>query len=120
MKFAFSTVSCPKWDFETILARAREWGYHGVEIRGAVNESTLTAANVFLTDLGKLRRAFEGGGVEIACLASPVAMTGKRKEDARQAEEARRFIDTAEALGCRLVKVFDTQARPGLDRASAG
>ena len=37
MKFAFSTVSCPKWDFDTIAARAKEYGYDGVEVR-AVGE----------------------------------------------------------------------------------
>src|SRR5688572_1066947 len=56
MRFAFSTISCPKWDFETIASRAREYGYEGVEIRGFLNESILTAANVFLTDPAKVRR----------------------------------------------------------------
>ena len=46
MKFAFSTIGCPNWDFETIVARAKEYGYDGVEIRGFLNESVLTAANV--------------------------------------------------------------------------
>ena len=67
MKFAFSTVSCPAWDFETIVARAREYGYDGVEIRGFLNESVLTAANPFLTDAAKLRKTFETAGVEICC-----------------------------------------------------
>jgi sugar phosphate isomerase/epimerase len=39
MKFGFSTVSCPAWDFETIVARAAEYGYDGVEIRAFSNES---------------------------------------------------------------------------------
>ena len=34
IRVAFSTVACPKWDFETIAARAKEYGYEGVEIRG--------------------------------------------------------------------------------------
>src|SRR5438132_12879868 len=69
MKLAFSTVACPDWDFETIAARAKEYGYDGVEIRGFLNESILTAANVFLTEPAKVRRIFENAGVEIACLA---------------------------------------------------
>src|SRR3954449_12622147 len=70
MKFAFSTVSCPAWDFDTIAARANEYGYDGVEIRGSPNDAILTAANVFLSDIGKVRRIFDAAGVEIACLAS--------------------------------------------------
>lgn len=120
MKFAFSTVGCPKWDFDTIVARAREYGYDGVEIRGFLNESILTAANPFLTDPAKLRKMFESAGVEICCLASSIAMTQKRRRDEVLAGDLRKFIDTAEALGCPLVKVFDAQVRPGQTRAGAG
>ena len=74
MKFAFSTVSCPAWDFEAIAARAKEYGYDGVEVRAFSNESILTAANVFLTDPAKVRRTFGDAGVEICCLASSIAM----------------------------------------------
>jgi sugar phosphate isomerase/epimerase len=38
----------------------------------------------------------------------------------RQTGELRTFIDTAHRLGCPLVKIFDTQVRPGQDRGSAG
>src|SRR6476469_2688314 len=105
MKFAFSTVSCPKWDFATIVARAREYRYDGVELRCSPGETVLTAANVFLSDVRKVRTAFEAGGVEIACLSSSIAMSGKRRADARHAGEVRTYIDTARELGCGVVKV---------------
>lgn len=120
MKFAFSTVGCPTWDFETIVARAREFGYDGVEIRGFLNESILTASNPFLIDPRKLRNTFADAGVEICCLASSIAMTQKPRRDKVLAEDLRTFIDTAEAIGCGLVKVFDTQVKPGQSRSMAG
>ena len=127
MKFAFSTVSCPKWDFDTIVARAREYGYQGVEIRGFLNESVPTAADVFKTDLDQLRRSFSGAGVEVACLASSIAMEQpqgirfwRRSPNQRRAADLRTFIDAARQLGCHLVKIFDTQVRPGQSRAAAG
>jgi sugar phosphate isomerase/epimerase len=119
MRFAFSTVSCPKWNFETIVARAREYGYDGVEIRGFLNENVLTAANVFLSDPAKVRSVFEQAGVEIACLASSIAMTGTRRTDLQRADELRRFIDTAAELACGIVKIFDMQVRPGQSRDGA-
>ena len=112
MHFAFSTVACPTWDFETIVNRAKEYGYDGVEIRGFLNESILTASNVFLTDAKKLRSLFHSAGVEICCLASSIAMTGHKKADARLADDARRFIDTASEVGCGLAKVFEVFDRP--------
>ena len=120
MKFAFSTVSCPAWDFETIVARAKEYGYDGVEIRGFLNEAILTAANPFLTDAQKLRKTFADAGVEIACLASSVAMTQEMKRDRQLADDLRLFIDTAQQLGCGIVKIFDTQSKPGWSRAQTG
>jgi sugar phosphate isomerase/epimerase len=128
MKFAFSTVSCPKWDFETIVSRAREYGYDGVEIRGFLNESLLTSANVFVTDPNKVHDVFERGGVNIACLASSIAMDQggaawkfwRGTDNDRKSTELRTFIDTAHRLGCPLVKIFDTQVRPGQSRDSAG
>src|SRR5688500_19226541 len=95
MKFAFSTVSAPKWDFPTILARAKEYGYDGVEVRGFLNESILTATNVFLTDPRKVREQFADAGVEISCLASSIAMTGRRREDGLLAADGPPYVDTA-------------------------
>src|SRR2546423_6337023 len=127
MKFAFSTVSCPKWDFETIASRAKEYGYDGIEIRGFLNESILTASNVFLTDPAKLKSLFKYHGVAICCLASSVSLTGEKRRDKQMASDCRRFIDAAASLGCPLVKVFDSLVEPGrlLDprnysRSSAG
>jgi sugar phosphate isomerase/epimerase len=119
MKFAFSTVACPTWDFEMVASKAREYGYDGVEIRGFLNESILTSSNVFLTDPAKVQRIFAGAGVEIACLASSISMKGKRRVDAQAAEDVRKYVDVAQAIGCPLVKLFDTQLRPGQDRAGA-
>src|SRR5207249_246671 len=117
MRFAFSTVSAPTWDFATLIARAKEYGYDGVEIRTLTDR---TAANPLLTDPAKLRRMFAAGNVEICCLATSIAMTQNKRRDAQQALELRHYIDLAQQLGCPLVKIFDTQVKPGWSRASTG
>jgi sugar phosphate isomerase/epimerase len=128
MKFAFSTVSCPTWDFDTIVARAREYGYGGVEIRGFLDEPAATTADLFKADPDDLRRTFDAAGVEVACLASSIAMeqghaawqVWRRPPNERRATELRTYIDAARRLGCHLVKIFDTQVRAGQTRSSAG
>src|SRR3954471_9022461 len=87
MKIAFSTVACPKWDFETIASRAKEYGYDGVEIRGFLNESILTASNVFLTDPKKLRALFNYHQLDIACLSSSIAVTGHKRRDRQMSDD---------------------------------
>src|SRR5215216_3396614 len=128
MKFAFSTVSCPRWDFETIVSRAREYGYDGVEVRGFLNEPVLTEADVFAAAPDSVRDLFSRGGVKVACLASSIVMRQKgpgwkvweRNGNDRATGDLRTYIDTAHRIGCPLVKIFDTQVRPGQDRGSAG
>ena len=34
MKHAFTTLACPGWDLDAIIARAREYGYDAVDFRG--------------------------------------------------------------------------------------
>lgn len=38
MKYAFSTIGCPRWDFNDIVATAKDLGYDGIEIRGIADE----------------------------------------------------------------------------------
>jgi sugar phosphate isomerase/epimerase len=120
MKFAFSTVSCPQWDLATVAARAKEYGYDGVEVRGFLNEPSATASDIFLTDPRKARETFEAAGVKIACLASSVAFKQNRKQDAQMARDVMAYVDTARAVGCDLVKVFDTQIKAGQTRGGTG
>lgn len=120
MKFAFSTVSCPTWDFATIIARAREYAYDGVEVRGFLNEAVLTASNPFLTDPDKIHGMFSSAGIDICCLSSSIAMAQDRRRDAQLADDLRIYIDTAQKLGCPIVNIFDTQVKPGWSRASTG
>ncbi len=47
-------------------------------------------------------------------------MTGHKRRDKQLADEAKQYIDKAAALSCPLVKVFDTNARPGQTRESTG
>ena len=67
MRLAFSTLACPKWSFETIVSRAKEYGYDGVEVRGFLNESILTATNVFLSDPRKIRDLFADARKRLQC-----------------------------------------------------
>jgi len=117
MKFAFSTIGCPTWDFDTIVLRAKEYGYDGVEVRGFLNESILTAANVFLSDPAKVRRTFGDAGVGICCLASSIAYAQNKKRDAQLAGDLKLFIETATSIGCPMVKIFDTQVKAGKSRS---
>ncbi|MDB5333300.1 MAG: Acyl-CoA synthetase (AMP-forming)/AMP-acid ligase [Phycisphaerales bacterium] len=112
MKFAFASSFFPASDFETIAAHAKEFGFDGVELAGAVRESG-AATNVFLTDPAKVGRAFEGAGVEVACLDGSIIFTGVKQRDAESAQELKQAVSIARNLNCRVVTV-------GVGRGAAG
>jgi sugar phosphate isomerase/epimerase len=55
-----------------------------------------------------VRRAFEEGGVEIACVASTITMPAGRRARVAAAGELRQLVEVAATLGCRRVRVLDT------------
>ncbi|MDB5299087.1 MAG: hypothetical protein JWO87_750 [Phycisphaerales bacterium] len=105
MNLAFASSFFPASDFETIAARAKEFGFDGVELAGTVREPVSASANVFLTDPAKVSRAFEKAGVEIACLDGSVFYTGVKQRDAESAQELKQTVSIAKSLHCRLVTV---------------
>ena len=38
MKLAFTTLGCPDWDLDTIISKAAEFGFDGVDFRGCRGE----------------------------------------------------------------------------------
>ena len=59
-------------------------------------------------------------GIEIACLASSIAMTGSKRRDRKLSDDCKHFIETAAQVDCRFVKIFDVEVRAGRSRSSAG
>jgi sugar phosphate isomerase/epimerase len=107
MKFAFSPSASPTWDFPTLVARAKEYGYDGIEIRA----SPILRRQSFLSDPAS-SNPFRNAGIEICCLASSISMSQDKKKTRRRRMTAA-YIDTAQKLGCPIVKIFDTQVQPG-------
>ena len=105
MKYAFSTVSCPQWDLQTIAAKAKGFGYDGVEVCCSINGRLPATAELFQNAPGKVKEIFAGCGVQAASLSSDAAYSGHRKQDAAQAGEVRRLVDAAQALECPFVRV---------------
>lgn len=110
MKIGFSSLVAPTWDLETIVSRAAEWGYQGIELRGLQGELHLPAAR----GLGRaedVQRLLAERKVELVCLGSSVTLTASnRKESARQKEALQEYLELANRLGCRFVRVFAGEA----------
>src|SRR5262249_56101042 len=108
MKLAFSTLGCPEWNLDQLVAAARESGYEGVEWRGYLAEMDLPKSAVFAPAArGETRQRFRNAVLEFACLGSSVRLADPAPE-ARRREKASftAYAELAQFLDCSTVRAF--------------
>lgn len=110
MKLAFSSVACPGWSLATMVEKAKEYGYQGIELRGLEGQMHLPLAPQLAANPGKIAKLMRDTGVEIVCLASSAAfhMTDPKAVAENQAQ-TREYIDLASKLECPCVRVFGAE-----------
>jgi sugar phosphate isomerase/epimerase len=110
MKLAFSSVGCPGWDLATMVERAKEYGYQGIELRGLQGQMNLPLAPELAANPAKIARLMRDTGVEIVCLATSAAFHMREpREVAENQGQVREYIDLAEKLECPFVRVFGSE-----------
>jgi len=112
MKICFSTLGCPDWSWEEILAAAKDLGYDGIELRGLGNEIYVPKAKPFLPEnIQTSKRQLLDKGLEISCITSSCYLHEKDAESYIQ--EGMEYIDLAEQLNAPFVRVLgDSEPSP--------
>jgi sugar phosphate isomerase/epimerase len=120
-KMAFSTLGCPDWSFDQILAFAKQYRFPGLEIRGLQRQLDLTQCPEF-SDASAIQgsiRKLKDAGVKIVNLGASTTLhlpPGPEKDKAM--DEARRFIDLAAALSCPYIRVFPNNLPKGEEKTA--
>lgn len=129
MKLAFSTLACPAWSLDRVVAAARDYGYQGVELR--LIDGQLIDAAMPASERERVRQVFARAGLPIVAVDTSVRVAATR--DARTAlSELQPFLELASAWEAAVVRVFGgewgddrrreeamTQARHVLGQAAA-
>jgi sugar phosphate isomerase/epimerase len=112
---AFSTLGCPAWDWKTILANADKHGFRALELRGIAGEMDLPKVPEFIgTRLAETKRDLAALGLTVSDLGASARMHEKDPAvRAQQLDEGRRFIDLAQAMGVRYVRMFGDKIPEG-------
>jgi sugar phosphate isomerase/epimerase len=112
---AFSTLGCPAWSWKTVLEQAEGLGYAALELRGVAGEMDLPKVPEFAPSrLAETRRELAARGLAVSDLGASANM--HQKDPAareKQFEEGRRFIDLAQAMGVRYVRMFPDRVPEG-------
>ena len=101
----FSTLACPSWSIETVVAKASEFGYDGIEWRGGPQghiQPVMPAAQK-----ATLRQMCSDAGLMVLAVTAYTSFVSNFAEE-RQAnvDEVRRYADLAAELGAHYVRVF--------------
>ncbi len=115
---AFSTLGCPDWSWKTILENARKDGYVALELRGIAGEMDLPKVPEFIgTRLADTKRDLAALGIAVSDLGASARMHEKDPVvRAAQFDEGRRFIDLAQAMGVKYVRMFGDKFPEGEPR----
>jgi sugar phosphate isomerase/epimerase len=107
-KLGFSTLGCPNYDIEQVIALAKNNSFSGLEIRFMRGEVDLPKLEEFSpTRIKDTRRRFEDNGIQVVCIDTSVRMNSlDALEHRRQLESSRAHCAIAEGLGARYLRVF--------------
>lgn len=115
---AFSTLGCPMWSWKAILEAADRLGYAGIEIRGVAGEMDLPKVPEFQgTRLAETKKDLAALGIVVSDLGASSRMHEKDPVTReKQLDEGRRFIDLAQAMGVKYVRMFGDKIPEGEPR----
>jgi sugar phosphate isomerase/epimerase len=103
----FSTVGCPAWSFKRILETADENGYAALELRGIAGEMDLPKVPELQgSRLAGTRKDLAALGLVVSDLGADSKMHTTGAEREKHLDEGRRFIDLAQAMGVRYVRMY--------------
>ncbi|MGZ4114630.1 MAG: sugar phosphate isomerase/epimerase family protein [Actinomycetota bacterium] len=100
MRLAFSTLACPEWPLERVLAAAAEYGYDGVELR--MLDADLVSPAIPGERRRAVRRAFERARVPLCCLDTSFEIA----DPGAELGEAVAYVELAADLGAPMIRLF--------------
>jgi sugar phosphate isomerase/epimerase len=115
---AFSTLGCPAWSWLTILDQADRLGYAAIELRGVKGEMDLPKVpELSGSRLAGTKRELAARGLVVSDLGASARMHEKdTAAREKNFDEGRRFIDLAQAMGVKYVRMFPDKIPPGESR----
>lgn len=121
MKIGFSSLACPGWDLNTIIAKAGAMGFDGVELRGVLGTFDLPAAPSLADDPAYVKGVLAENKVELVCLSSSASLEHRHRKKLQEAQKSVvEYMRLANRLGCPYVKVFSGEVgRWGTSDAAA-
>jgi len=116
VKLAVSTLACPQWTLDEIIAAAARSGIGGIDFRGVGAEIDITHLTAFTVHLDKTLATLRAANLSMPCLNTSVTLlaTPAARWEA-MIEECHRYAKLAPKAGTPFVRVFGGSAPKDLD-----
>jgi len=116
MKLSFSTLGCPDFNWSEIYTMAKDFGFHGIELRGFKNNIFSVHAEPFAdNNLNKTVSKLKQLHLEICCLSPGNPINDITTQD-QAIDEIKEYIILASKLGTPYIRVLgDNTIEPGND-----
>lgn len=105
MKLSVTTLGCPQWDLETIVSRAVEYGFDGVDFRGLEGNMNVYEMKPFTVGREETRSRFEAAGLAISCFSSSMTVASEERAEQNFAE-LERYVELCQVFGTRYIRAF--------------
>jgi len=109
----FSTLACPHWQVETVIAKATEFGYDGIEWRGGPQghvQPWMPASQKAALQ----KRSMDTGLVAVAITAYTSFISQLAEERRSSIDELRRYADLAAELDAPYIRTFLGEVPQGI------
>ncbi|MBE6616503.1 MAG: AMP-dependent synthetase [Ruminococcaceae bacterium] len=116
MKISFSTLGCPDFSWADIFALAKDFGFHGIEVRGIGGDIFSGSTSPFRPEkLASTKEKLKRLKLEICCLSSGCALRFADRHE-ETIEELKKYIALAAELDTPYIRVLgDPAAEPTTD-----
>lgn len=120
MKLCLSTLACPNWALEQIVAAAAENGIVGLDFRGIGSEIDITRLPQFSDGLPATLELLGRHGLEMPCLNTSVTLVTPASERwEMMLDECRRYAALAEKTHTPFLRIFGGGVPKGMSREEA-
>ncbi|MDB5085770.1 MAG: Xylose isomerase [Bacilli bacterium] len=105
MKLSFTTLGCPDWSLETIIAGAGDYGFDAIDFRGLSGEMNIYKLPEFGANATETRRRIHAAGLTVSCFSSSVKLVSRAQYE-QNLQEITEYARLCEEFETPYIRVF--------------
>jgi len=106
MKLAISTLVCPAWSLDQIVANSASFGVNGVDFRGIREEIDITKLPEFNEKIDETVGMLRAGDLAMPCLNTSITLVAPADRWTQMLDECQRSAQLASKTGTKFLRIF--------------